>query len=190
MDAGHGLIGKLCRKLRGASVTGNERLRRHLHQGNQHESALMHARMRHFQSRLVDHLAAEQEQVEIQRARAVRLAPHATMPRFQRQELLEQLAWRERGIEYRHSVDELGLVRLARWRRTIQGRVPDQTRLRQLRKLEDALLHLTYRIREIGPQADMRNLEDAAFHDTGSAATASLPALPRGRRRRLRLPPA
>jgi len=81
------------------------------------------------------------------------------VPRFQRQQLAKQFARRERSVEHRYSVDEIRLVRLARGRRAIQRRVPDQTRVWQLGKLTNALVHLAHWIRQIGPEPDMRNLK-------------------------------
>ena len=46
-----------------------------------------------FQARLADYLAAEEQQIEIQSARGVGFASHATVPRFQRLQLPEQFAW-------------------------------------------------------------------------------------------------
>lgn len=81
----------------------------------------MHARVRHIQSGLMDDAIAQQQHVEVQATGAIALAAHAAMPRFQREQLLQQFPRRKRGSQQRNGVDEVRLVKFADRRRSVQG---------------------------------------------------------------------
>jgi hypothetical protein len=151
----HTLIRHLYQQVGHASTTGDDGLRTDLGQWQQHEGALVHARMRHFQTRSVNDLIAEQKQVEVEGARAVAFRAHATVPEFEREQLLQQVGGRKLSVEYGNGVDKVRLVGLAHWRRPIERGVQQQSRAGQAPQLLETLPHVPHRVFQVAPEPNM-----------------------------------
>src|SRR5258705_13448781 len=120
IDASDTLIRKPRGQVLDAPAPRDDRVGAYLLEGEQHEGAFVHSRVGYLQPRLMKDQVAQQQEVKIQSTGPVALAAHAAVARFEREQLLQQLARGKRGIQHRYGVDEVGLVQLADWRSSVQ----------------------------------------------------------------------
>jgi hypothetical protein len=121
IDSPYALVPEPRSQVPDTPVSRYDYARAYLSEREQHERSFMHARVGYLQSGLMDHLVAQQQQVEIQSPRAIAFSAHAAMPCFQREQLRQQLPWRKRAGQQRNGVDEVGLVQFADRCSSVQG---------------------------------------------------------------------
>ena len=97
------LVEQLCH---GSSVTGNDSLRRNLAERHQHKRPLCQPGMRNLQSRLADFEIAQEQNVQVQRARSVRESrrPVAAKLLLDGQQPIEQFARLQLRFQRHHRV--------------------------------------------------------------------------------------
>ena len=165
-----------------------------LRKRQQHEGALVHARMRHRQPGLMNdrdrRTAADRD-----RACAPHWAPSARGPAALRaaSKASSSSHRRELGAQRRHGIDEIGLIGLADRGAAIQRRAREQLRARQdATSASNGLAQLLPRIFEIAPEPDVRRSgAGTGVHLTSLQGSPRCPRAGRGlRRRRLRLAPS
>ena len=147
-------------------------------QGNQDECAPVHLRMGDLQTRTVNLLLAEQEQVEIQRAWTPVLTTLTPIAFFDSLQLVEQRVRIQRGVEHGNGIDIIRLAREAQRRRAIQRRVPDQLGVGKIVQLAKGEAQLACRPIQIAAQSD-KDRHTLSTHPSPAAAGL----------RRLRRPP-
>ena len=116
----------------------------------------MQARVRHPQTRHIDHRIAVQQQVQVQRARAPTLTGDAMAAElgFHRQQQVQQRARCQRRVHERHGVDEVGLVLPAPRRRAVEARHRAQRHTAMHGQRLDGSSQGTDGIAQIGAQAN------------------------------------
>src|SRR4051812_28750134 len=122
-DPLHVLAGALRKPVACPPDSEDFELRRQLQQRSEHESPLMHARVRHLQAGLIDARIAIKQEVEIERARRISEAALAAMPPLYSLKLVQQGYSRQCGVERRDRIDEIGLRGMSDRRRAIKRRV-------------------------------------------------------------------
>ncbi len=131
--------------------------------------------MRHREPRLVDGLLAVEQEVEVDRARAVaRPRPtFATEVAFDLEQEVEQLARAELGLDLRHGIEEVGLILVAPRLRLADPGEPDGADA--LGRLPDRLLTVA----EVRAEPDVgpghgRSTVTAEYSAGGSSWTCGL----------------
>src|SRR5204863_2843388 len=126
--------------------------------------------MRDLQARLVDRLRAEDEQVEIDRARAEPRpqAPFAAQAPLDREQPLEQLTRAQRRLDGRRAVEETRLVRITDGIGQAQRRDCEHLDPLLLAQQLDSGPDLRLPVAQVAAEPD-----ECPGHDADSAATVS-----------------
>src|SRR4051812_13350279 len=138
--------------------------------------------MRHDELRRRNALLAEEQQIEIERARRVGEAAPPAMAAFNRLQLAKELECLELGVEARDRIDELRLRLVAKRCAGVERRTRREAAARYLAQLVERPLDLGAGISEVRADADIRRCH--ALAGVGGAAGCFF----RRRRRRLRGP--
>src|SRR5262249_21696082 len=115
---------------RRAAAARNHGLRRDLDERAQDERALVHARMRYHELRLVDAGIAVEQEIEVERARGIGEAALPPVPRLDRLELAQEFPRPKGGVQLGDRVDEVGLRGIAHRCAAIERRARAQARAR------------------------------------------------------------
>src|SRR5204863_5469027 len=130
-----------------------------------------------------DALLAEEQQIEIERARRISEAAAPAMAALDRPQLAKELECLEIGVEPRDRIHKLRLRLVAERCAGVERGAGGQPAARYLAKLVEGALHLGAGIIEVRADADVRRC-----HALAGVAGAAGPFLRRRRRRRLRGP--
>ena len=137
--------------------------------------------VRHLQARQVEQLFAEQQDVQVERARTPAQVADAPLFQFDGLQGVEQVERRQVGVEGRHAVDEARLVGGAERVADIERRDGDQAGLGKPLEGIEGSLDLLARFGQVAAQRHV----DALDH----SPLPPLPSLRGPRRRRPLLPP-
>jgi hypothetical protein len=138
----------------GGPSAGNAAEWRNLQQGGKHESAQVHAWVRHAELWAIDHPLIVEQQVEVEGARGMVELATATEATLDDEQHFEQLLRVKHGLNGRYGVDEIGLATDPHRRRAIKRRDLQQSRFGQIGQRRCGGAQLGPRIGEIGAERD------------------------------------